>query len=225
MSNPEKQSIQQNDCWNSIGVWSSIQSERCSKLLEVIHCQNCDVYKQAGRSRLSLEADSDYLQEWRDNLAQKPVEPHKDERSAIVFRLGNENYALSTEVLNDVAHPRQPHRIPHRSNNILSGLVNIRGELVLCISLTGLLGLRYQQDTKTDANRMIVAQFSNLTVAFLVDQVEGITRYANHTIMESPATLSRHDGNYIQGLLESSNGQTGLLNHPLIETTINRLLR
>jgi len=225
MSNPEKQSVQQNDCWNSIGVWSSIQTERCSKLLEVIHCQNCDIYKQAGRSRLSLQADSDYLQEWRENLAQKPVEQHQDERSVIVFRMGDENYALSTEVLNDVSHPRQPHRIPHRSNNILSGLVNIRGELVLCISLTGLLGLRTKQNPQAETNRMIVAQFNDLTVAFFVDQVDGISRYANHTLQEPPATLSRHDGNYIQGLLECSTGHTGLLNHLLIETAINRLLR
>ncbi|HED17714.1 MAG TPA: purine-binding chemotaxis protein CheW [Gammaproteobacteria bacterium] len=224
MSNPEQQSAPQNDCWNSVGVWSK-QSERCSRLLEVIHCQNCDIYKQAGRSRLSLQADSDYLQQWSDNLAQKPAEQHQDECSAIVFRLGDEMYALSTEVLNDVTHPRQPHRIPHRSNNVLSGLVNIRGELVLCISLAGLLGLRYQQVTKTDTGRMIVAQFDELTVAFPVDQVEGITRYAYDTVQEPPATLSRHDGNYIQGLLASPDTQTGLLNHQLIQTTINRLLR
>ncbi len=224
MSNPEQQSAQQNDCWNSIGVWS-VQSERCSRLQQVIHCQNCDVYKQAGRSRLGQQADSDYLQEWSDNLAQKPAEEDQDERSAIVFNLGDEIYALSTGVLNDVTRPRQPHRIPHRSNHVLSGLVNIRGELVLCISLTGLLGLRRQQETEIETGRMIVAQFDELTIAFLVDQVDGIRRYANHTVQEPPATLSRQNGNYIQGLLDSPDGQIGLLNHPLIQTTMNRLLR
>ena len=224
MSNPEQQSAQQNDCWNSIGVWS-VQSERCSRLQQVIHCQNCDVYKQAGRSRLSQQADSDYLQEWSDNLAQKPAEEDLDEQSAIVFRLGDEIYALSTGVLNDVAHPRQPHRIPHRSNHVLSGLVNIRGELVLCISLTGLLGLRRQQETEIETGRMIVAQFDELTIAFLVDQVDGIRRYASHAVQEPPATLARQNGNYIQGLLDSPDGQIGLLNHQLIQTTMNRLLR
>ena len=37
--------------------------------------------------------------------------------------------------------PRPVHRIPHRSNDILIGLVNLRGQLQLCISLHGLLGV------------------------------------------------------------------------------------
>jgi len=224
MPNPEQQSEPQNDCWNSIGVWS-VNSERCSRLQEVIHCQNCELYKQAGRSRLGQQADNDYLQEWSDNLAQKPAEEHQDEQSAIVFKLGSEVYAMSTSILNDVTHPRQPHGIPHRSNNVLTGLVNIRGELVLCISLAGLLGLRKQPETDADTTRMIVAQFDDLTIAFRVDQVDEIMRYANHIIQQPPATLSMHNGNYIQGLLAHPDQQIGLLNHHLIHNTINRLLR
>jgi len=224
MPDPEQQSVQLSDCWNSIGVWSR-QQERCSRLQEVIHCQNCDVYKQAGRSRLCVQADNDYLQEWSDNLALKPDEQHQDERSAIVFRLGDEMYALPTSVLNDVTHPRKPRRIPHRSNNVLSGLVNIRGELVLCVSITGLLGLRHQHESETDNGRMIVAQFDDLAVAFLVDEVDSITRYAYDSVQEPPATLSRRDGNYIQGLLESPKGSIGLLNSQLIQSTLDRLLQ
>ena len=203
MPNPEQQLKEMNDCWNTIGVWSLV-AERCTRLQEVIHCQNCDVYKQAGRSRLGQQADAVYLQEWTDNLAQKPVDENQNESSAITFRLGEETYALSTMVLNDVTHPRQAHRIPHRSNNILSGLVNIRGELVLCISLTGLLGLR--KHPETDTGRMIVAQFDELTVAFLVDQVDGagdvdllgprIARFARHLVGRAAHELAASGRRY-----------------------------
>lgn len=222
MQNMEQQSADRKDCWNSIGVWSQI-SERCTRLQDVIHCQNCDIYQQAGRSRLNQQADADYLQEWSDNLAQKPGDDYRNEHSAIVFNLGQETYALSTSVLSDVTHPRQAHRIPHRSNNVLTGLVNIRGELVLCISLAGLLGLRNQQ--AADTGRMIVAQLGELTVAFKVDRVDGISHYAKDTLQEPPATLSNHDGNYIHGLLDSQDGQVGLLNHKHIQNRINRMLR
>ena len=37
--------------------------------------------------------------------------------------------------------PRPVHRIPHRSNDVLIGLVNLRGQLQLCVSLHGLLGV------------------------------------------------------------------------------------
>ena len=33
------------------------------------------------------------------------------------------------------------HRIPHRTNDVLIGLVNLRGQLQLCVSLHGLLGV------------------------------------------------------------------------------------
>ncbi len=49
--------------------------------------------------------------------------------------------AFSTQVIAEVTLPRPVHRIPHRSNAILIGLVNLRGQLQLCISLHGLLGV------------------------------------------------------------------------------------
>ena len=36
---------------------------------------------------------------------------------------------------------RPVHRVPHRSNSVLTGLVNLQGQVQLCISLHGLLGV------------------------------------------------------------------------------------
>ena len=41
----------------------------------------------------------------------------------------------------EVTLPRLVHGIPHRSNAVLAGLVNLRGQVQLCISLHGLLGV------------------------------------------------------------------------------------
>ena len=59
----------------------------------------------------------------------------------LIFRLGDEWLAFRTQTIAEVTMPRPVHRIPHRSNDILIGLVSLRGQLQLCISLHGLLGV------------------------------------------------------------------------------------
>ena len=59
----------------------------------------------------------------------------------MIFRLGQEWLAFRTQTVAEVTLPRPVHRIPHRSNDVLIGLVNLRGQLQLCISLSGLLGV------------------------------------------------------------------------------------
>ncbi len=57
----------------------------------------------------------------------------------LVFRLGDEWLALPVGVLVEVTRPRPPHRVPHRGG-LLAGVVNIRGELHLCVRFDLLLG-------------------------------------------------------------------------------------
>ena len=93
-----------------------------------------------------------YLAEWTRWLAQSE-EPggheaaetiaggERDRVGVLIFRLGQEWLAFRTQTVAEVTLPRPVHRIPHRSNDVLIGLVNLRGQLQLCISLSGLLGV------------------------------------------------------------------------------------
>ena len=42
-------------------------------------------------------------------------------------------------VVAEVTEPRPVHRVPHRTNRVFSGLVSLRGQLHLCVSMHGLL--------------------------------------------------------------------------------------
>ena len=59
----------------------------------------------------------------------------------LIFRLGVEWLAFRTQTIAEVTNPRPVHRVPHRSNEIFVGLVNLQGQVQLCVSLHGLLGV------------------------------------------------------------------------------------
>ena len=59
--------------------------------------------------------------------------------AVLLFRLQAEWLALPAQVFQEVAERRPVHSLPHRRQGIVLGLVNVRGELLLCVSLARLL--------------------------------------------------------------------------------------
>ena len=59
----------------------------------------------------------------------------------MVFRIGAEWIGLPTDVFQEVAEECIVHTLPHRRGGVLAGLVNVRGELLLCVALEILLGM------------------------------------------------------------------------------------
>ena len=152
-SGPESLPIAKSDCWNRIGTGGD---RSCPELEEYIHCRNCPVFASAARIFFNRPAPQHYLDEWTQWLAASSETVNleagagtafsdRDLISVLIFRLGREWMALPTQTIAEVTLPRPVHRIPHRSNAILIGLVNLRGQLQLCISLHGLLGLESPQ--------------------------------------------------------------------------------
>src|SRR5579883_797895 len=125
------------DCWNRIGVWGD---RSCPELAQVVHCRNCPVFAAAGRRFLDGPSPQGYLEEWTERLALPIEETATDVQSVLVFRLGDEWLALRVQVLVEVTTQRPIRRIPRRAG-LLAGLVNIRGELHLCVRLAQLLGI------------------------------------------------------------------------------------
>src|SRR3954452_25630535 len=137
------------DCWNQIGTSGDAS---CPELRTHVHCRNCPVFASAARAFFDRPAPGGYLAEWTRWLAQSE-EPgghesegaiaagERDRVGVLIFRLGQEWLAFRTQTVAEGTLPRPVHRIPHRSNDVLIGLVELRGQLQLCISLSGLLGV------------------------------------------------------------------------------------
>ena len=138
------------DCWNRIGVFGD---KRCERLERHIHCRNCEVYGAAAIALLdrygsSLERDAD---DYGQGEAQEPV---GEQRSLLIFRLGEQWLAIATRCLAEVMPVSPIHSLPHRKSTGLLGVTNVRGTLVACLSLSELLDLE-TDDSRQNGQRVI----------------------------------------------------------------------
>jgi len=171
-------------CWRAIGVAGD---SSCPELAVHVHCRNCPVFTRAGRELLDRAAPAGYREEWAGLLSRvKPAAA--DESSVLVFRLDGEWLALETVLCAEVAEWRAPHRVAHRPARLLAGIVNIRGELSLCVSLHGVLGL--EPDGKSERRRLVVVARDGVTWVFGADEVSGVVRFGEADVENTPMSVS-----------------------------------
>ncbi len=177
--------------------------------------------KQTSKNQLAVkkffsrEPPAEYLEEWRQSLEKVPEESNPDEMSVLIFKLANEWFSLAAESLTEVTPLRRIHTIPHRSNTIFIGMVNVRGQLLLCCSLHGLLGLKQidlqpliahkhggKQSTQIPDDAAILTPerllVTSLTIGrvtrrwtFPVNKVAGVHRIGREELREVPSTVGK----------------------------------
>jgi chemotaxis-related protein WspD len=179
------------------------------------------------RHLLDREPPADYLREWTERLAaeQKVAEPGTN--SVVIFRIGFEWLALPTRVFHEVAEHCTLHTVPHRRGGVLAGLVNIRGELLLCASLGAVLELGQNAQAKKEKNRtvyerLLVANRDGNRLAFPVDEVHSIVRYHPRELKPLPATLEKAAATFTLGLLPWQEKTVGCLDDELLFYKLNK---
>jgi len=215
---PDASDRHRNDCWNRIGVWGDAS---CGELEQQVHCRNCPVFIRAGRSLFSSAPEQRYLNEWTDVLAGERTHVDRHDHCAMLFRVAEEWLALSTSVFREVHESRPVHRIPHRSNQVLLGLVGIRGSLHICVSLRDMLeiedvdGAHCSLSQKFRSRLLVVAKQADQWV-FPVDEVFGMFRFARAAIECAPVTLAKAPRKFSQGILTFKDRKIDLLDEELI---------
>jgi chemotaxis-related protein WspD len=194
-------------CWNRIGVRGD---RSCPELAAVTHCNNCPVFAAAGRRFLDAPSPAGYLDEWTARLAGRADARTGAECSVLVFRLGDEWLALPVAALVEVTRPRAPHRVPHRGG-VLAGLVNIRGELHLCVRLELVLGVAARADADAEARRLVVIRRGADGWAFAADEVDQVHRLPLADLGPAPPTLGRAHGRLTRGVFPHAGRSVGLL--------------
>ena len=149
------------------------------------------------------------------------------ERSVVVFRLGSEWMSLPTAIFQEVAERPLVHRLPHHVNGALAGLVNVRGELLLCVRLHALLGMRTspqatESNEHTSSQRLLVCNRGGDRLAFLVDEVCGVHRFPPRDLKPVPATVAKSSATYTLGLLPWKEKTIGCLDDELLFYAFNK---
>lgn len=213
------------DCWNRIGVRGDAS---CPQLAEHVHCRNCPVHAAAAARLLGVALPPGHLDYWTRHVAQPRAVEEPDTHSVLVFRVGAEWLALPTALFKEIAARRAIHSIPHRGGAVL-GLVNIRGELLACISLWRILGIERDAERKEAGQRaleerLLVIEGASGRMACPVDEVHGILRYHPRELNPTPATIARTPASYTRAVLPWRNQSVGLLDQELLCHTVDRSL-
>lgn len=206
------------ECWRRIGVAGD---RSCPELQTFIHCRNCPVLADAARTFFDREAPEGYLEAWSRILEEPDVAVATDATSVLVFRVGREWLALPTHTLVEITTLRPLHRVPHRTAGGLSGLVNIRGQLQLCVSLHGLIGLEaappafHATDEGPTAARLLVIEQATEAGGgrwvFAADEVAGVQRIERSSLRAVPSTVSQSTAHLCQALFDWQDRSVGLL--------------
>lgn len=211
-------------CWGEIGVYGN---GSCAKLRACIHCRNCPVYSNAGARLLDRPLPRDYRRDWTKHFAQRKQLAVRNSTSALLFRLGAEWLALPTAAFQEVAERRRMHSLPHRRQGFVLGLANIRGELLICVSLGYLLGLERAPSPampRASCNRLLVANWDGFRFLFPVDEVHGTHRFDLQELKPPPATVAKSNPSYTQGVFFWQQKAVGFLDADLLFSAFNRSL-
>ncbi|ASL43998.1 hypothetical protein bAD24_I10935 [Burkholderia sp. AD24] len=237
----DTQTIGFDDCWNRIGVRGD---SSCERLDDYVRCLNCPVFEAAAARLLErpIPRVDLALHEARvPGHARSTHEGQSASESFLVFRIGDEWLALPTPIFKRIVQTRPIHTLPHRQHRAVLGVVNVQGELLVCLSLAHLLSFdaggtaqgnrdnrekhdKRDERTRQDLPRLLVVSRGEEHAVLPVDQVDGVHRIALDSFCSPPATLSQAAAAHTRAVAPWRGMSVGLLDADALFDTLNRSL-
>ena len=159
------------------------------------------------------------MEEWTEIIAKGKESKAAKNIPIVIFRIAGETLALRSEICREIVNIRKIHKIPHRSNEVMLGVANIRGELQLCFSIKALIGDadpgKTANQVETDT-KMLVIQKNGKCWVFPVEQVIGVLRCDDDETQNIPVTVSKASGTFTRKVLLHEGCEIGLLDDELL---------
>lgn len=214
-------------CWKEIGIWGD---GHCEALRQHIHCHNCPIFSVAAGELLDREMPLRYREHWADHFGQKKAEVALSTLSVLAFRIASESFAIPMKVLQEVSERKVVRSIPHRRQGVVIGVVNVRGQLVICVSLGNALGLTPSAVAGNGADglaarqRVLIADHGGDRFGIPVDEIHGILRIHPGDLQDLPATSGHNPTRCVAGLLTWHGKSIGLLDEHRLFDLLNQSL-
>jgi chemotaxis-related protein WspD len=210
-------------CWREIGIWGD---RSCEALSRYTHCQNCPEYSNLGRTIFDREMPEDYRREVSEELAAPATTSPEDTVSVAVFRIGSEWFALRTVVFHEIAVSQKAYVLPFRSGGVLAGMVNVNGELLLCVSLQAALGLPEEEKKELGGRpRLCIVGTGRERFAFGVNEILGVRHVSRASLRTVPVTLAKSPSAQTGWCFELDGRNVGLIDEKKFFNSLDRSLR
>jgi chemotaxis signal transduction protein len=201
------------DCWNTIGIWRT-SGTACEKISTYIHCRNCPVYADAGKSLLDRPIPEDTYTDAHISTTGSRDEEHAADLTAYsVFRIGNEWYAIDMKLLSEIRPIYEIHCLPHNSDPFLKGLINVNGVIVVCVSVGAILGKNKldRVDETHQTSRLIIVSIGVDKIAFPVTESTGSIRLDGNRLGEIPAINRLSNNSMLKGMYRHKEKDIGII--------------
>lgn len=170
---------------------------------------------------LERKPDAAYLINWTNLLARPKLQPDNSATAVIIFRLHTEWLAINCTVFCEVMMNKKIHRIPHRTNAIVRGVVNYQGMLKLCVNMHTFLTIEHQKETdvgnsRKKFSRMVSIEKDHEQWVFAVDEVQGIFHADINNLQSTPVTISKSKSNYLRGMIDWNGKNVGYIDEELL---------
>ncbi len=216
------------DCWNVIGVTGD---RSCAELSAHTHCRNCPTYASAAATRLDRPIADAAIDLATEYYAAPREAEDAATASCFVFRLGAEWLAVPMALLDEVVTTRPTHSLPHRRGPVRIGVISVRGDIIVHVSLAGLLGIPDDAASppaahthRQSAPRVVVLADDRGRLAISVDEVMGIHRYDPVVLRPVPATLGQALVSYASSLLAVGDRIVGVLDGTRVLASLSHAL-
>jgi chemotaxis-related protein WspD len=210
-------------CWKTNGI----EGDRsCPGLAVRIHCRNCPEYSAAAKVLLDREIPDPHRAAWTSLVSVPKVTAKEDRVSIVIFRIGAEWLGIPVELVREITPLHKIHSLPHRSGRGLLGIVNIRGELQLCVSLQSLFELNAREGSGPEPRvvpRMIILEKGRDRWVCPADEVQGICRVRPGDIGNLPVTIGRSAVRFTRGVLSWEDRSVGMVDGELLVCGLKRV--
>lgn len=127
----------------------------------------------------------------------------------IVIRLGNEQYGISINYIDNIVRMMHITRVPKVANYI-RGVINLRGEVIPVMSLRLKMGL--PEDEVTKATRIIILKIENQgNIGIIVDEVKEVVNLDENQVEKASYDKSEDKEMFVSGIGKNGDNLISLL--------------
>jgi chemotaxis signal transduction protein len=168
------------------------------------------------------------VDEWTARIAGPKYSSDAGESLAlVVFRCTSQWFALSAHLFDRVCSIRPVRPIPFRTSDTFRGLVNLDGELSLCVSLPAILGLSNTNEPRSrlsHCRRLCLIRYQRERIAFEVDELLGHRKIPRSSFSAAPENLTATPGAHTESFCTLESKLIALLDTDKLSASLRRAL-
>lgn len=145
----------------------------------------------------------------RQAEAAKVEQAAESQLELLTFVIAGEHYAVDIERIVEIVTPRRLTRIPNAEESVV-GIISLRGTIVTLVDVRKKLRHRGGEEETADT-RIVVIDFHNEIVGFLVDRVLRVVKAAAGEIEPHPVVHSTELDDSVRGVFRVAGALTILL--------------